>query len=116
MSNDFRDPPNPYAAPTAFEVGNLRERVSGRVVAPAICLCILAVIGLGLAIFNVGYAFTEHKIDPQAPEFLRNLQKGAVGPLAAAIQTGFVILNATMLLGSIQMMRLRTWPLALTAS
>src|SRR5262245_2030272 len=117
MSHDFRDL-NPYASPAVAGQANweVRERVRGRVTPPAIGLCGLAVVGLGLSIFNVVYALLEHKIDPQAPEFVRGLQQGAIGPLAAMIQGAFVVVNSLILLGAMQMMRMRTWPLAVTAA
>ena len=105
MANDFRDP-NPYASPafSALPGPELRHRVQGRVLAPAIVLSLVAMVGLGLSVFNVGYAFTEHQVDQQAPEFLQRVQKGAEGPLAAVIQGGFAILNLLILGGAVQMM------------
>jgi hypothetical protein len=99
MSNDFRD--NPYASPTASgsDLAEPRRRLQGRVIAPAIALMIVSTVGLALSVFNVGWAFTKHEIDPQAPELMRRIQEGAVGPLAAFVQGGFAVLNGMILLG-----------------
>jgi len=120
MSNDFRDHNNPYATPVYATAPNLnpelRQRVQGRVMAPAIVLCILASLGLVLAILNVAYALTEHPVDPNAAEFMQAMQKGSQGPRAAVIQGCFILLNSLILTGAAQMLRFRTWGLALTAS
>lgn len=120
MSNDFRDHTNPYATPAYSATPNLnpdlRQRVQGRVTAPAIALCVIASLGLLLSLFNVAYAFMEHPIDPNAPEFVQAMQKGSQGTTAAIIQSCFVAVNLLILSGAIQMMRFRTWGLALTAS
>ncbi len=86
------------------------------VMAPAIALCVIASLGLLLSLFNVAYAFMEHPIDPNAPEFVQAMQKGSQGTTAAIIQSCFVVVNLLILSGAIQMMRFRTWGLALTAS
>lgn len=120
MSNDFRDLNNPYATPAYSAAPNLnpdlRQRVQGRVMAPAIALCVLASLGLALSIFNVGYALTEHPVDPNVPEFMQAMQKGSQGTTAAIIQGCFVVVNSLILAGAVQMLRFRTWGLALTAA
>jgi hypothetical protein len=120
MSNDFRDHTNPYATPAYSATPNfnpdLRQRVQGRVMAPAVTLCVIASLGLLLSLFNVGYALMEHPVDPNANEFMRAMQEGAQGTRAAVIQSCFVAINILILAGAIQMMRFRTWGLALAAS
>ena len=44
------------------------------------------------------------------------MQKNQVGPVAAAIQAAFVLLNIVILIGAIQMVRFKMWGYSLTAS
>jgi hypothetical protein len=117
MIGDFRDS-NPYASPNinVSPSPEPQRRVQGRVVAPAIALMTIASVGLALSLFNVGWALTKHEIDPRGPDIMQQVQKGAVGALAATVQGGFVLLNLLILLGGIQMFRFRTWGLAVAAS
>ncbi|HEX5105574.1 MAG TPA: hypothetical protein VFV87_17265 [Pirellulaceae bacterium] len=116
MSGNFGDF-NPYASPPfAPEPPTFRRQVEGKVKPPAIVLIVAAVLGLGFSLFNVAFSFTEPQVDPNAPEFLREMQQGAVGPVAGAIQGAFAAINLLVLVGAVQMMRLKMWGLAVAAS
>lgn len=90
----------------------------GAVIAPAICMLIVALIGFGLSVFNVvaAVATAPPPVDPNAPPFLQEIMKGTHGVQAAVIQSVFAMLYAITILGSVQMMRRKTWGLALTVS
>jgi hypothetical protein len=91
--------------------------VGGRVLPPAICMLIVAIIGLLLNILGVVMAIAgEERVDPNAPPFLQEFAKNQHGPLAASIQGSFALLSLATIVGSIQMMRRKTWGLSLTAS
>jgi len=96
----------------------MRESVKGKVLAPAIFLTVVGSLGILFSIFNVVVALISEPppIDPNAPEFVRQMQKNAHGPIAAVIQGLFVVVNAVIIFGSVQMMRFQMWPLALTSS
>jgi len=81
-------------------------------------IALMAVAGLGLAIsvFNFARSFGVAHVDPNAPEFVRQIQQGAVGPLATAIQGGFVLFNLFIMACGLQMIRLQSWALAVTGS
>jgi hypothetical protein len=117
MSSYFGDP-NPYATPGLAAPGpDVRQRVKGKVMAPAIALLVVGLLGLAFSLFNVGFALTQQpNNDPNVPELIRSLQEGAIGPLAAGIQGAFVLLNLLIVLGGIQMLRMRTWGFALAAA
>lgn len=119
MARDFRDD-NPYLSP-GYDPGSPDRRrafAKGKVAAPAIVL--IGVGGLGLALSLISLAFAlfgpAPQIDPEAPEFVREFQRGAAGPLAALIQAAFVAVNAVIVLGAIQMLRFESWGLAVAAS
>jgi hypothetical protein len=117
MSSDFRDQ-NPFAAPAhaVFQPPTSIVAVRGRVTAPAIALVVVASVGLVASLFNIGWAFVEQGVDPDAPEMVRRFQQGAKGPVPAVVQTAFAIVNLLIIAGGVQMMRFRSWGLALTAS
>jgi hypothetical protein len=117
MSSDFRDQ-NPFAAPAhaVFQPPTSINAVRGRVTAPAIALVVVGAVGLAASLFNIGWAFVEQGIDPTAPEMVRRFQQGAKGPVAAAVQTAFALVNVLIIFGGVQMMRFRSWGLALTAA
>jgi hypothetical protein len=122
MAGDFNDPRNPYQSPFfGPEIApkqSIRETVRGKVMAPAIFLLVVSLLGIAFSIFNCVFAMIADPptIDPNAPEFLREMQLNTVGPVAAVVQGLFVALNTVILVGAIQMMRFRWWPWALTAS
>jgi predicted Zn finger-like uncharacterized protein len=88
------------------------------VLPPAICLLVIALLGLLASTFNVVYALTAQPPQPvpNQPEFFRQMQQGAVGPKAAILQGTFVVVNLVIVLSAIQMMRRQTYGLALTGS
>ena len=88
------------------------------VMAPAIALIVVATLGLCASAFNIFAALTwdAPPIDPTAPPFVQEMQKNQVGPVAAAIQAAFVLLNIVILIGAIQMVRFKMWGYSLAAS
>ena len=122
--NPFGDAPNPFqdnpyespndpTKPGGFDPG----QVKGKVAAPAIAMMVAAVLGLAVTIFNVIFALTvTPEVDPNAPPILQNMQQNSAGPVAAAVQAGFLVVNVVILIGAIFMLRFKTWGLALAAS
>lgn len=117
MSSEFGSA-NPYASPTlaGYAQPEQREKAPGSVLAPAMALIAVAALGLAFSGFNFVFSFGEAQVDPNAPEMLREFQKGAVGPLATALQGGFALLNLFIMICGVQMMRLQNWGLAVTGS
>jgi hypothetical protein len=107
------DPHNPYASPTFTGPAHtdLREAVRTKVLAPAVAL-----LGAALSLFNIAYAVAGPQDDPMAPEFVRQMQRGAKGAPAAIVQGAFLLLNLLLLVAAVQMSRFRNWGLALAAS
>ena len=88
-----------------------------RLKVPAIALMVLSSIGLLMSLFNVGFAvFVEPRVDPTAPELVQSFQRSSTGAVAAAVQLGFAIVNIVVILGTIGMLRLKSYPLAIAAS
>jgi hypothetical protein len=124
MSNSF-DSQNPYS-PSQSDWSNqasagaaqLIERVRTKVMVPAIFIIVLASLGLIAGIFGTISALVSDPppIDPNAPEFMKQFSQGSVGPVAAAMQAFFVLLNIGIILGGVYMLRFKMWPLALGAS
>jgi hypothetical protein len=85
---------------------------------PAIFLLVVGILGLLAAMGNMVFALAlkPPPVDPNAPAFLQQMQQGGFGPLAAAIQGIWVIVNLVILAGAVQMMRRQTWGLGLAAS
>jgi hypothetical protein len=83
----------------------------------AILLLIAFILGLGLDLFNVVFAIVgpEPVIDPQAPPFLQEIQRGSRGPVAAGTQGFFAMVAVIVIVGAIQMLRRKTWGLCLAA-
>jgi hypothetical protein len=52
-------------------------------------------------------------VNPQDPPFLQELAKNSHGPLTSAMQGGFALMSAVTILGSVQMMRRKTWTFGL---
>lgn len=124
MSNSY-EPPNPYSAsPTGWSNeptpsgAELLERVRTKVMIPAIFLIIVGVLGLLASIFScVNAAIAPPPtIPPDTPEALKAFMEGSVGPVAVGIQAFFILFNAFILFGAVQMLRTKAWPLALSAS
>lgn len=90
----------------------------GGLMAAAICILIVAVLGLGINLFGAIWAVAgpPAAIDPNDPPFLQKFQEGSKGPFAAVIQATLAVLSLITVIGAIQMMRRKSWGLALAAS
>ena len=86
--------------------------------APAIALIVVATLGLCASAFNIVFAFIAEAppVDPTLPPWAQDMQKQSVGPVAAVIQSIFLLLNIVILIGAIQMVRFKMWGYALTVS
>jgi predicted Zn finger-like uncharacterized protein len=94
-----------------------RERVKGRVMAPAICLMIAAILGVLADGFQIIYAFTPAPpVDPKLPEIFREMQKSAHEPQAIVGGIVGVIFSAIIIFACVQMMGLRMWGFALAGT
>jgi hypothetical protein len=111
---------NPYGSPvyTSDTRNTSRAALQLRVTLPAIFLIVTGLLGAGFACLNVVVALTGEPPppNPDLPEFLRGLEAGAFGPVAAVFSACFVAVNGAIALGGVQMIRFKTWGLALTAS
>lgn len=114
--------PNPYASPLAQGVppggSQPPSGKMGKVLAPAICLLITSILGMGAGLFNVVFAMVGEAPppDPNLPDWLNDAQQNNIGTFAAILHTCFFLLNLVILIGSIQMIRMKSWVLALIAS
>jgi hypothetical protein len=117
MSSEFGST-NPYVSPAlpAYAPPAGRERAPGSVLAPAMALIAVAALGLAISVFNFALSFGEAHVDPNAPEMVREIQRGSVGPVATAIQGSFALLNLFIILCGVQMMRLQNWGMAVAGS
>ena len=122
MSTDFEtgtefETSNPYVSP-AYAGFQRQERVlaSGSILASAFAMVAVAAIGLALSLFNFAMSFGEAHVDPSAPPMVQEFQKGTVGPIATGMQGGFALLNLFIITCGVQMMRLKSWGLAVTGS
>jgi hypothetical protein len=114
-----REDHNPFASPrTEASLQKTGAAPTLKVGIPAVTLIVLGCLGLGLSILSGIMALVGEAdpVDPTAPPFVQAIQEGSHGPVAAAIQVMFVFVNGTIILGAIQMLRFRSWGLALTAS
>jgi len=120
MSNDFQQGNqfNPYqSTPATFEnKPPVFNKV--KVQAPAIALIVCGVLSLLASIYAVINALISAPppVPPNAPEFMTEVMKNTVGPIAAIIQSIFVVVAIGILLGGIQMLRLKARGLAIAAS
>jgi hypothetical protein len=107
---------NPYSSPT-FGEPSLTARAKGRVMLPAIGLLIVGSLGLLMSLINmVAATVMQPQVDPNAPQFLQDMQQWQTGPVAAVIQGMFAVVNIVILAGAIQMLRMRSWGLAMTST
>lgn len=119
-----QQPPfNPYGSPQfggqGFLPHELVRAVKGKVLPPAIILLIISCIGLALTIFNVAWAiFADPKamIDPNAPQWLQEMQRESNSTATLVFQSLFLIVNPVIIFGAIQMMRIKMRPFAFVAS
>jgi len=108
---------NPYVSPayTGYPQQE-REQAPGSLVAAAMALIAVAGLGLALSLFNFAMSFGEAHVDPSAPEMVRQIQRGTVGPVATAMQGGFAMLNLFIMVCGVQMMKLKSWGMAVAGS
>jgi hypothetical protein len=78
----------------------------------------LSSLALPLELFNSVYAVVAPppRVNPNDPPFVQEFQKGTRGPAAFVVQSGFAVVAVVILVGAIQMIRVRTWGLALTSA
>jgi hypothetical protein len=116
MSTEF-ETSNPYVSPsyTGYPQAE-REQAPGSLVLAATALIAVAGLGLALSMFNFAMSFGEARIDPNAPEVVRQIQQGTVGPVATAMQGGFAMLNLFIIVCGVQMMKLKSWGMAVAGS
>jgi len=120
MSNDIQpgNQFNPYqSTPASFEP-NVPQFNKVKVQAPAIALLVCGGLSLLASIWGVVNALISPppQVPPNAPEFMSEMMKNSVGPTAAVIQAVFIFVGLFVLFGGIQMLRIKTWGVALAAS
>src|SRR5262245_59943877 len=116
MSSPFEST-NPYVSPAmSYAQPVQREQAPPTVLAAGMALMAVAGLGLVLSLFNFAKSFGAAHVDPTAPEFVQQIQQGAVGPMATGIQGAFVLLNLFIIFCGVAMMRLQSWGLAVTGS
>jgi hypothetical protein len=91
---------------------------SAGVIAPAVVMLAFAALGFLLNLFGAVWAIAGpvQPINPQDPPIIQEFMKGLNGPVASAGQGFFALLSAITIVGSIQMMRQKTWGFALATS
>jgi len=109
---------NPYASPTFvdYKPPVQREQAPASVLAAGMALIVVAALGLAITTFNFARSFGAPHVDPSAPEFVRQIQQGSVGPVATAIQGSFLLVNLFIIICGVQMMKLQSWGMAVTGS
>jgi hypothetical protein len=117
MSTEFGSH-NPYATSQATfnPTPAQREQAPGSLLAPAMALVAVAGLGLAFSIYGFAMSFGVAHVDPSAPEMVRQIQEGTVGPVATALQGGFAMLNLFIIICGVQMMRLQSWGMAVAGS
>jgi hypothetical protein len=118
MSYGANDP-NPYASPSSssYLPPHVMAQARGKVMPPAIALLVVGTVGLLVSLFNLVFAVVAKPvIDPNAPAFVQEMQKAQTGPLAIGGQSLFAVVNVMILVGTVQMLRMRSWGLAMTAT
>src|SRR3954464_1491271 len=116
MSSQFGSV-NPYASsPLSYAPPQQREQAPGSLLAPAMALIAIAGLGLAVSVYNFALSFGPAHIDPSDPEFVREFQRGTVGPAATALQGGFAMLNVFIIVCAVQMMKLQSWGMAVAGS
>jgi hypothetical protein len=116
MSSQFESV-NPYAS-TAYQYARpqQREQAPASLLAAAMALMAVAGIGLAISVYNFAFSFGQAHVNPSAPEFVQQFQRGTVGPMATALQGGFALLNLFIIACGVQMMKLQSRGLAVTGS
>jgi hypothetical protein len=116
-TNPYVSPANPYVSP-AYSRAQRDDLVaaSGSLVPAACAMIAVAGIGLAFSLFSFAMSFGEAHIDPGAPEAVRQFQQGTVGPVATAMQGGFAMLNLFIIVCGVQMIKLKSWGMAVAGS
>ena len=110
---------NPYSnpGPDAEDLLWMREKIKRKVNPPAIFLIVADGLRLAASVFGVVHASVAvPQIDPNVPPWVRKIKEGSTGPVTAAIQGIFAFVNIVIIFSAAQMMQMRSWGLALTAS
>jgi hypothetical protein len=121
MSNGPRqgDWQNPYqSVPSAGAMPQSMPFNKTKVVAPGIALIVLGTLATLASVYSLINAALAGppEVPPDAPEWVAEMMKASVGPLAIGLQSVFTVTGLVVLAGGIQMVRLRSWGLALAAS
>lgn len=117
MSSGFESP-NPYTSPYANTgPSNSPPQSNIKVLLPAIALIVIGGLGLLMSIYSAFSAvfLDPPPIDPNAPEWMRSFQEGAHGPVAATIQSIFILINIVIMAGGAMMTQQKNWVFALVA-
>jgi len=97
-----------------------RERVKGRVMAPAICLMVAASLGVLADAFQIVVSLGPPPQlpppQPGEPEFIREIQKSSHGPIATGGGALGVVFCGIIIFASVQMLRMRMWGFALAGT
>lgn len=118
MSNGF-NAPNPYVTPGGANYGPSSPAPSDlKVKLPAIALIIVGALGLLASIYSVYVAMfaAPEPIDPEMNEAARAFIEGSRGPVAAIIQSVFILVNIAIMAGGAMMVQQKNWVFALVAS
>ncbi len=112
---------NPYSSPQnaggQFNNPNLVQAVKGKVIPPAIFLCVAGSLGLLFSIISIGISLMPPApIDPAAPAWISDFQKSANGPVATIVNVLFCFLNIAIIVGAVQMMRLKIRPMGIVGA
>jgi hypothetical protein len=116
MSSEFPASDSYFSPTFTGHVEPERERAPGSLLMPAMALIAVAVLGLACSGISFLMTFGEAHVDPTAPPLAQDIQRGAVGPMATALQGGFILLNVFIIICSMQMMKLQNWGLAVAGS
>lgn len=117
MSNGFNSP-NPYSSPFTSNAPSSAPPPSNiKIILPAVALIVVGSLGLLMSIYSTFAAvfLDPPAIDPNAPEWMKQFQDGAHGPVAATIQSIFVLVNIAIIAGGVMMSQCKSWVFALVA-
>jgi predicted Zn finger-like uncharacterized protein len=97
-----------------------QERAKGRIMAPAICLLVAAILGVLAGLLQIGISFTPQPPlpppQPGEPEWIREFQKSSRGPTALIGGVIGVVYCGIIIFASIQMLNMRMWGFSLAGS
>lgn len=116
-NNPYTSPSSPYQSPIPKgPQGN--NKPSGLVMAPAITMIVIASLAIILNLIGCVAALViePQPIDPSAPEFFQEMQRNQTGPVAAAIQGLLALASVFSLIAAIQMLRFKSWGIALAGT